>query len=204
MIRLSLKTEIGPALRRLELVQSGVRDKVLARTVNKVAQGAKTEMARAITDEFALTQKVVRDRLTINRARVRNGELEISATLFAESRGRKRSLNLVRFLASQPQFGRPKRPLRVRVKRAGGSKPVPAGFLIRRLYGTNDELSGGVFMAERIGKGRTAIAPMRTIDVPQMFNTRRVNGRVVDRIRRDLARVFAQEVRFELSRSGVA
>jgi hypothetical protein len=51
---------------------------------------------------------------------------------------------------------------------------------------------------ERVGAKRLPIKPLQTIDVPQMFNTRRINLRVRKRIEQELPELMRRELRFLL------
>jgi hypothetical protein len=48
----------------------------------------------------------------------------------------------------------------------------------------------------RTGPKRLPIEPVRTIDVPQMFNQRRINKIVRDVMQQDFARILTSEARY--------
>ena len=83
----------------------------------------------------------------------------------------------------------PFRKLRVKVKR-GSTKPLPGAFIGNK----------GRTVFRRVGKKRLPIEPVQTIDVAQMFNTRRINEVVLATINARLPEIFEREAAFYLQR----
>jgi hypothetical protein len=54
----------------------------------------------------------------------------------------------------------------------------------------------------RTGQGRLPIEPMQVIDVPQMFNTRRINERVRERMEQQLLVVARQQLTAAIRKVG--
>jgi len=52
----------------------------------------------------------------------------------------------------------------------------------------------------RVGKERLPIKALTTIDVAQMFNTKRINAKVVQMIEAKFPTIFANEVRYYTER----
>ena len=80
--------------------------------------------------------------------------------------------------------------LSVKIRRNGGRKVLKQGFIGNK----------GRTAFERVGKARLPIKPLQTIDVPQMFNTKRINAKVVALIRERFPAIAEREVRFYLQR----
>ncbi len=167
--------------KELARIQRDMQDKVLAPALNKVGQKARTEMVRAITGEFAIKSGEIRPRLSLSRAT--RSALVVVLDPYA-SRRRGRSLNLIRFLERSVSLAEGRRrgkagtrnQLHFQIKRQGGKKTIPGAFIGNK----------GRTVFRRVGKDRLPIAALSTIDVPQMFSTRRIQARVMDRIEREL------------------
>lgn len=82
-----------------------------------------------------------------------------------------RSRNVMLFSAKQTKKG-----VTVRIKKSGGRKLIKHAFIGNQ----------GRTMFMREGTKRLPIKSVKTVDVPQMFNTRHINANVLARIRRDL------------------
>ena len=162
--------------------------------INKTATKARTEMKRAISSEFTILQKAVNKKLKVTKAR--RGHAVAVLEPIAGRRGY--SMNLIHFLEKRPGIRERKRrikaegnrpQLRFHIKRGGGAKIIKGAFIGNR----------GRTVFKRTGKARLPIEPVQTIGVPGMFKTRRVNERVIARIRKELPvemdRAVAQVIR---------
>jgi len=165
-------------------------------TINKTISKGKTEMKRAISSEFNVTQQEVARKLVVQKAKRGSPVAVLEAS---ERRGR--SFNLIRFMEKKVSIaqykkrrkaeGRPQ--LRFKIKR-GGYKTIKGAFVGNK----------GRTVFKRTGKGRLPIKPLQTVGVPGMFASRRVRSRVVDRIRKELPvemnRAVAQVIRKRFKR----
>ncbi len=186
MVTLSIKADFGDVERRLKALQEDVRSKALASAVNKTLAIAQTAMNRGIRAEFNLTAAKVREKLAIKRARFARGSFEIEGVLFSRGRdGKRRAINLINFGARATKGG-----LSVKIKREGGRKVVKGGFIGNK----------GRTAFIRTGKKRLPIKALQTIDVPQMFNTKRINAKVVQIIRDRFPDITQREVNFYTAR----
>jgi hypothetical protein len=153
---------------------------------------AKTEMTRAITSEFNIKADEVRARLRIVKAKRMIKDWFAELDPFA-SKKRGRSLNLIRFLEKKVTLAEGKRrkkagnenQLRFQVKRVGGKKIITGAFIGNK--------GRTVFIRET--NARLPIKALSTIDVPQMFNTRKIKARVEERIRRELPIEFERAIK---------
>ena len=183
MVTLSIKSDFQQVNRQLSALSNAVQTRVIPAALNKTGAKAKAEMTRAITDEFNIKAAEVRGRLRVSKAtrNVRNWEVVLDP--FASSR-KGRSLNLIHFLEKKVSLaeGRRRRKagtisqLQFQIKRVGGKKIIQDAFIGNK--------GRTVFVRE--GKQRLPIVAKNTIDVPQMFNTRRISARVLAKIRQEL------------------
>lgn len=180
-MNLSITTNFPEVQRQLKALQVDIATKATASALNKVAAQARTAMSREIRAEFNLTAREVNDSLRIKRARARAGLLQLEAELSSISRPGKRSLNLAHFGARQTAKG-----VSVKIKRTGPRKTIRGAFLI----------NAGRTVMIREGKSRLPIRALQTIDVSQMFNTRRINAKVVQMIQERFPAIFMTEARF--------
>jgi len=174
-----------PALNKwLTALPSEVYEKAAISALNKVVAQARTAMSREIRNEYNLSAKTVNDGLRTQRANSRQGTMSWSAVLESPSR-KGRSMNLIHFSARQTKAG-----VSVQIKRGGGRKVIAGAFIANK----------GRTVFRREGKAHLPIVPLQTIEVAQMFNAQRVNGKVLDFIKAKLPEVFNHEAEFFLKR----
>ena len=179
-----------------------------ASAVNKLVALAQTAMRREIVREFNVSASFVRERLKVRKASARGTGFIIEAVLTGSgSSGAKRSANLIHFVEKSISLAEARRrlragegqssrnrtfELRAKIKRGAGPKIVKGAFIGNK--------GRTVFIRE--GNTRLPIKPVQTIDVPQMFNTKRVNGRVVALIESRGKQQLEHELRYYMSRQG--
>lgn len=182
-MKLDVRTNFPQVADALRQVQFELGSRVLARTLNVVTAQAATAMSREIRQEFNLPASYVRERLRVKRAFVGGGKFNLTAELVGGD-GKRRSANVIRFARGSGPKG-----VRV-VIRKGKAKEIAGAFIGNK----------GRTVFRRVGAARLPIEPVRTIDVAQMFNTQRINRRVIEAIEMRLPVVFEREMRFALSR----
>jgi hypothetical protein len=203
MIAMSIKNNFPQIARRLEAMREEVGGRALASALNKVMAQGRTAMVKAITDEYAIKARDVRPQLSIQRARAAGGALVAVLEAFGKRRGH-RSRNVMIFGAKQVQ-GRGQKRVRFKTDRGWITRTVLVGggvsVKIKRSEGR--KLIAGAFIGNqgrtvfiRVPGSARKIMPVETIDIPQMFNTRRLNQRVVDLIETKLPAIFAHEAQF--------
>ena len=170
MIRLDVRPDLRTIERELTRLESGLRDRAITAAINKTGDKARAEMTRRITSEFAIKARDVRGQIVLRRASAKGAGLVAELEAFGR-RGGKRSLNVVHFGARQTAQG-----VTLRIKKSGGRKLIKHAFIANQ----------GRTVFIRAGKRRLPIQPVETIDVPQMFNTKRINGAVLAKIKREL------------------
>ena len=179
-MQLNIKTNFPDVQRQLATLQADIAAKATASALNKVVAQAKTAMSREIRAEFVMPAAKVNKALSINKAKVSQGRFSMEASL-ESPRKRGRSLNLANFDARQT-----KRGVTFKIKLGGARQLIPGSFLI----------NGGKTVMIRMGKKRLPIKALQTIDVASMFNTRRINAKVVQMIEAKLPGIFANEARY--------
>ena len=183
---INIRTNFPDVSARLGKLQHEMADQVLARSLNRTMDIAKTAMSKEIRGEFNLSAAYVRDRLLIKRAYAKAGQFALSAELIGGD-GRRRSANVIGFAARKASDG-----VSVQISR-GKRKTIKGAFIGNK----------GRTVFRRTGKARLPIEPVRTIDVAQMFNTRRINAAVVAAMNARFPAIFQRELAYALSRAGL-
>ncbi len=180
----NIKTNFPEVQRAIKQLQQDVARKATASALNKTVAQAKTAMSREIRAEFVLPAAKVNEALRINRARASSGQFSLEASLESPTK-RGRSLNLANFSARQTSKG-----VTFKIKRNGGRQLIPGAFLI----------NGGKTVMIRQGKRRLPIKALQTIDVAQLFISRRINSKVLRFIVDKFPTLFENEARFFTNR----
>lgn len=198
-MQITIKNNFPSIQKRLGQLSDDIRDKALASALNKVTDQARTQMTREITKEYNVKAAYVRDRLKITRARWNKGAVAMQATLTGSGRnGRSRSANVIAFLEKSVTLAQARKrgksgtlaQLHFQIKKSGGKKIIPGAFIGNK--------GRTVFIRE--GKARLPIKAVRTIDVPSMFNQRRINATVTQLIKDKLPSIFERDVKFYTDR----
>jgi hypothetical protein len=196
--------------RRLEMLPDEVGKVAAARALNAVTAQGRTQMARQISREFRITVSQARQRLEIRKASAKGAD-RLVAILEASTRGKGRSMNLIHFVERKVTLAQARRrraageggqhrlrhggtvqqalQLRFQIKRTGGPKMKPGAFIANQ--------GRTVFIRE--GRNRKPIKALSTIDVPSMFNARRINEVVRRLMRERFPDVFKREARHALT-----
>lgn len=196
MISLSVKTDFKDVQKSLDRLSTDLQKRVVPAALNKVAAKAKTEMKQQITSEFNLKSAEVNDRLRIIKAGRELAKWVAVLDPFA-SRKRGRSLNVIHFLENKISLADAKRrrkagtlnQLHFKIKRVGGQKLIEGAFIGNK----------GRTVFVRTSGDRLPIKALSTIDVPQMFNTKRIQGKVLARIEKELQVEFDRAIAAALS-----
>lgn len=183
---INIRTNFPDVARQLGRLQDDMAGQVLARSINRTMDIAKTAMSKEIRSEFNVSAAYVRDRLRIKRAFSKAGQFTVSADLIGGD-GKRRSANVIAFGARKAAEG-----VSVLIRK-GQRKTIKGSFIGNK----------GRTVFRRVGKARLPIEPVRTIDVGQMFNTRRINAAVVAAMDMRFPVIFQRELRFALSRAGL-
>lgn len=196
MVTLSIRADFSDVQKKLSSLSVDLQKRVVPAALNKVIAKANTEMARQISGEFNIRQGDVRARLRVIRAKRSYANWVAVLDPYAGSRSG-RALNLIRFLERTVTLAESRRrknsqtlaQLRFQIKRTGGKKMIPGAFIGNR--------GRTVFIRE--GAARLPIKALSTIDVPQMFNTRRIQRHVINKIGSDLQIEFDRAINASLN-----
>lgn len=184
-MRITIEHNFPQVAAQMRRMSKDIAEKAMASALNKTIAIGKTAMSKEIRQEFALPASKVSARLRITKATVKGDTSGLEAGLFPLN-ARGRSLNLANFEARQTSKG-----VTFKIKRNGPRHLIPGAFLINR---------GGTVMI-RIGKDRLPLKALQTIDIAQMFNTRRINTKVIDTIKERFPEIFEREAKFYIAQS---
>lgn len=184
-MQITIKTNFPDVQRQLESLQRDIAQQATARALNRTVEQAKTAMSKEIRAEFVLPASTVNQSLRITRAKAKGGLFNLEAELSSISQPGKRALNLAHFQARQTAKG-----VTFKVSRKGPRKLIPGAFLI----------NGGKTVMIRVGRKRLPIKALQTINVAQMFNTKRINAKVLQVINERFPTIFDREVKFYTDR----
>lgn len=166
---------------KLDRLPEQIGNKAMVRALNKTIDQGKTEMARRISSEYRIGVGEAKKRLDVQRASAK-GRLRFQAVLAASRKAKGRSMNLIAFVtkgrvskAAAKRMGNASRAgqIQFQIKRGGGKKVIPGAFVANQ--------GRTVFVREEVAKWNKAtrstlpIKALNTIDIPQMFNARRIN-----------------------------
>lgn len=180
---LSISHDFAQVARKLDQLSRDVAERAQASALNKAIDQGKTQMVREISQGYAVTASYVRGRLRVKRASFRQGRFAMSVTLDGTSN--KRAANVIAFTARQTARG-----LTVKIRRDGPRKHIAGAFIGNK----------GRTVFKREGKDRLPIEPVQTIDVPQMFNARRIKARVLQVIKDRLPAIAEHEIAYFVMR----
>lgn len=189
MVSINIKAEFGSVFKALDGLERDVKNTVIARTLNRIGDSVKTQAVREISTEFNIKSSKVRERILVRRAFAK-GALAVEVAV--QSRNGKRAINVINFGAKQSK----RRGVTVKIKRGGGRRPLKDAFIGnegRTVFSRLDPKTGKV-------SGRLPIFPVQTIDVPQMFNAKRINAKLLATVRQKFPEEFNRQLAFALSR----
>ncbi len=210
VIRLDIRTDFAPAIAKLKGLELDLKNKVVARSLNEIADKTKTEAAQQIYREFNLSSKDIKSMLFTAHARPRSDDLFVSVTARSKYG---RALNMIRFLETKVGKRETRRRekaglgdrLFVKVKRQGGAKVLgKPKWASSYPFVVTNRTTGGTFIAAREErtaagwakyKGKLGLRSVFTVDVPSMFNTKRINARLLERVRREFPEIMARKYR---------
>jgi len=197
MVAISIQADFKDVQKKLDSLSWSLQQKVIPAALNKTIAKAKTEMTRAITSEFNLRGDEVRSRLRIVNARKDFKDWKVVLDPFASKRKRGTTINLIRFVENKVTLAESRRraksgtrnQLYFQIKKNGAKTTLAGAFI------ATNKRTGGTAVFTRVGDKKYPIQAKQTIDVPQMFNARRIQSRVIDRINKEIAIEFDRAIR---------
>lgn len=196
-MELSLKTNFPDVMADVRALPGDVGAKALASAVNKGLDQARTAMSREIRAEFNITADKVNAALRVQGATYKGGIYQIVGWLESPTK-RGRSINVIAFSARQTSRG-----VTVKIKKQGGRQLLAGAFIGNQGRTVFTRMPGTVMGSRSNSKGklhREQIKAVQTIDVAQMFNTRRINGKIVQLLEGKLPQLYDHEAKFYLDR----
>ncbi len=197
-MQITIKTNFPDVQRQLDALQQDVAQQATARALNRTVEQAKTAMSKEIRAEFVLPASTVNQALFIGRASFKRGELGLQASLSSISQRGKRALNLAHFQARETAKG-----VTFKIKRGGPRKLIPGAFLINDGKTVMIRVPGKLMDKRsryKLNKHSQAIEARQTVNVAQMFNTKRINARVLQVINDRFPTIFEHEAKFYTDR----
>ena len=196
MTIINIRTNFPEVTAQLKRLADDVGNKALVRSLNKTIDQGKTQMARTISQEFRIAVGAAKDRLKVSKANAKQGNLGFEVSLEATRKGKGRALNLIAFVENKTTLGEARKRAKkgtqsqvyFQVKRSGGKKYIKGAFIANK----------GRTLFIRTGKDRLPIKSVSTIDIPSMFNTKRINAAVVQVMRDKFEANFDRELRVVL------
>lgn len=174
---ISIRNNFPKVAAALDRVAKDAGNKAMVRALNATVRQGQTAMARQISKEFRVKVGDAKDRLDVDYARTKGGGVKFFARLLATRPGGLhnndwRGMNLIHFVTSLPTRNKKGQlsQLKFQIKRAGGRKSIKGAFV------ATNRKTGGTAVFIREDKARMPIKTLTTVDIPQMFNTRRVNS----------------------------
>lgn len=185
--------------KQIDALSDTVRNKVVPRTLNKVVEGARGQMATTISATYNITKREANQNLRTDKASAKAGKFFMEARVYAPSRKKGRGFNVVRFIQGRRIVGgRGKAQLRLQIIRGKGTM-IKGAFLAndgKTVFVRTGEGKREMTKGRYAGKMREPIEAKTTVDIPQMFNARRVTREVIAYMNRRAPVVFVQELKF--------
>lgn len=143
----------------------GALPKVQSNAINRSLVSARAEAVRSVRQEYAIGADAVRKTIVVRIASMAN---PVGCIL---SSGSPIALSKFDVSPKRPQGGKNQTPVTVRVKLAGGRKPIKHAFVAKVSSGHI-----GVFI--RAGKKRYPIKQLYGPSVPQMLGSEKVSKKI--------------------------
>ncbi len=186
----------------LARLDGDLRGRAMAAAINKTAQKARAEISRAVRQEYAVDVARVRNAIELRNASAKpDGSLTAWVNIFGSSSKRGRSLNLIHFLETKVSLAERRRrakagtqqQLRFRVKKGGPLITIPGAFIGNQ--------GRTIFVRINPDDPKSPIRPLQVIDIQQMFSSRKIRTRVLNKINADLPIEVQRAVRMILARN---
>lgn len=201
--------ELVDLQRKLAALPHELRDRAVAAGLNRTAEKAQTEINRAIRDEYVIPADRIRNSLKLRQASAARLQFTAEIQIFGSPSRKGRSANVIAFMEKKVSFAEAKRRRKkgeLFVQSKGRLLPI-LRFVFKR--GSAGKVIEGAFVGNkgrtvfrRVGAARLPIEPVRVIDVGQMFRSKKVSSRVLERINRDLPVEMDRAVKSVIARFG--
>lgn len=183
-MQLTISHDFPRIAAKLAELRDDIANRAQASALNKAADQGKTAAVREIAARYAVKASYARERVSIRRATFKQGRFSMEVQIRAGN-GAKRAANVIAFAAKQNKVG-----VAVKIRRDAPRQTIRGAFIGNK----------GRTVFRRVGRGRLPIEPVQTIDVPQMFNARKVKDTVVRIIQERLPVIAEREIAFYVLR----
>lgn len=195
-MKINIRNNFPDVARQLDKLADDVGQKAMVRAMNNTVSQGKIQMARQISQEYRVSVAQVKYRLELRKASAKGGSLRFQASLSASRKSKGRSMNMIAFqVGTLTKQGAKKAgnanaagQLGFQIKRDGGKKVLLGAFIG----------NSGRTVFIRKGKSRMPIRALNTIDIPQMFNARKINQVVRAAMMERFSANFQRELRVVL------
>ncbi len=170
----------------METAARGIRDKVLARSINKVAGKARTSAKRLIAQESGFKSSTVHKALTLRRASASSPMPEATIT----ASGRYRTV----------KHFKPRPALLEAGGRFRGASPWRASRTYKSAFVIRAKGSGELIPVVRAGKGRNNLKPLSGPSIGKEASREYIQGPLMAQIRRDLPQETKRYATYLLSK----
>ena len=214
MITIDVRADFAGALGALDNLQRDVRDTVIARSLNRIAEQTKTQASREIGNRYNLTRAQVRNRIIIDKAFAKT---RLTVVVRVPLRGGKyRALHLTNLTGTKDlrySIGRVGAYTLRMARRTSKGKVTSKGGVQYSILRGNRQIFPNAFIAPGKNSGkliafqrtdldnpRSKLKALHVIDVPQMFNARVINDSLLRLIRDKFPREVEAQMRFATAR----
>lgn len=195
---------------RLNGLSKQLQARAMSAALNKTAAKGKTEVNRAVREDFLISAADVRNSIDLSPARGSEDGITAKINIFGSAKKKGRSLNTVHFLERAISMAAARKRMKkgtLFAKGRGGRLLPVLGFKFKRGGGVKN--IEGTFIGNkgrtifvRTGDKRLPIKPVQMIGVSQMFNTKRIQSRVLAKIESELGVEIDRAVAMTLGRYG--
>lgn len=204
-MQISAQIDMSGAIAKLRDLPQKIQDKAITQTINEVIARTQTEMKRQITGEYNIKAGDVAKSLRVSKANSKSAVIQATLSALAGSRNGVRNVILfgakcvqgsgrVKYVRAKMKDGswrmvktREGQGVRVKIKKSGKSVFIEGAWIANNLAGTP--------VLFRDKNKNNQVRGFTTIDVPQMFNAKRINQQVIAFAKEQLIRSTERTLR---------
>lgn len=209
MVTISIESNFKEVKKKMSALHDDIRGKALAAAINRTADKGRTEATRQISSVYAIKQTDVRPNVLVRKASAKGGyQLVAIIEAFPRRRGH-RSRNVALFSPKQ-KSGRKTKSIRFKIGQKWITKDVRigGGVTVKIKRGGPRKMIEGAFIGNKgrtvfireNGASRLPIKAVETIDIPQMFNSRRINNAIIRKIEQEFPVEAERAMRYFIER----
>ena len=216
MLRMNARVNAGDALRMLDNLKQGIKNRIASQAINRVAKDAKAKAAADIYTEFNLPKGRINERIRVGLTKASANVIQATVSV-PEAGGKYRALHLTDLTGTKDlrySSGRIGNiTLRAARRDRKGAVTTKGGVQYTMLRGKKNQLLPQAFIAPGKNSGKlivfqranlndrkSKLKAVYRIDVPQMFNTKRLRATLIPFIQGKLVAEVTRLMRLELAR----